>query len=172
METFDTILCRKSTRAYPAEQISEEKLNKVILAANASPAQKGAYDNYHLTIVQKPEVFEKLEAFTDGHPYYGAPTAIIISAGQDENGELDDEDVLTIGTIEENMALAATDQGLGFAYITGAIINGLMGKQDLIDSLGIPENFIPRMGIVLGNLEDGYEKRDVPMDRIKQNFIK
>lgn len=71
--------------------------------------------------------------------------------------------------IVENMTLAAVDMGLGATHIWG-IVNALNAAPALKAKLNIPEGFTPTCGMALGCIDEGYEEREIPEDKIKIDF--
>lgn len=57
------------------------------------------------------------------------------------------------GIVIENMVLAATDMGVD-SCIMGAPVAALAENKKLLDEVGIPDGFIPVLGVVLGYAEN------------------
>lgn len=167
MDTMKTLLTRQAVRRYPATQITAEQLQQLLQAANAAPVGMGEYDNFHLTVVQSPAVIEQLERFSDRHPYYGAPTVIIVSAKSPGPMEL-----LSIGGIVENMALAATELGLASCDILGAIAMGVAKDSALSRQIGIPTGFHPCFSLAVGQTLAPLSQRTPTTKRITTNFVR
>lgn len=177
MEFFKTIKTRRSTRSYKPEQITNEELDKVLLAANAAPVGSGLYEDVHLTVVQNTELLDKMVKSTaevsnkpDANPFYDAPTVIIVSCRLKDPAKVSST-YANAACIIENMHLAATDIGLGSVYLLGFIRAGAI-NDSLKKELGIPEGFNPVSGITLGYPTEELVERDIPTDRISINYIK
>ena len=69
-----------------------------------------------------------------------------------------------------NMALAATELGVGSCYIWGAVAAASHNPQ-ILSELKLPEGFIPCCAICLGKTEETYEFREVPANKIAQTTI-
>lgn len=179
MNTLDAICSRKSVRSYTGEQISDEDLQKILLAANAAPIAMGSYGDVHLTVITDQEMLAKIDAAgaalfgqPDMHPLYGAPTFVLISAKVAEDTPQPAANVAfsNAAIVAENMALEAVELGIGTCHIWGAI-RGVNTNPELVAELGLPEGFMPCCGVILGKTEETYEVREVPADRISQNVI-
>ena len=62
MTTMETICSRKSVRSYTGESITNDELNTILKAANASPVGMGQFDSLHLTVITNAEILNKIEA--------------------------------------------------------------------------------------------------------------
>lgn len=176
MTTFETICSRKSVRHYTGEGMTADEWKQILVAANAAPVGMGQYDGMHLTIITNPEMLNKIDQAgaamfgkPDMHPLYGAPALILIST-KTPSKMMENVAYSNAAIIAHNMALAATELGLGACYIWGAVA-ALTTSPDIMSALHLPEDFVPCCGIVLGKTDDKYELRDIPTDRITQNTI-
>lgn len=176
MNTLDTLLSRKSIRSYTGEQISAEELEVILKSANAAPIGMGKYEDMHLTVIQNPELLNKIDAaaaamFGDPsrHPLYGAPTLILVSSRKPAPGR---ENIAysNAAIVVHNMALAATELGLGACHIWGAVA-AISKNPDLVAELKLPENFGPCCAVSLGKTDMTYSVREIPLDRISRNEI-
>lgn len=176
MNTMETICSRKSVRSYTGENITAEELSVILKAANASPVGMGQFDSLHLTVITNKELLGKIEKATatmfgkpDMHPLYNAPTLILVSSKKPapmmENVAFSNAAIMV-----HNMALAATELGVGSCYIWGAI-TAISRADDILAELKLPEGFIPCCAISLGKTNDTYEMRDIPADKIAKTFI-
>lgn len=155
MELMKAIAMRKSTRSYKSEQISAESLNTIINAGCAAPVGMGAYDTVHLTVIQNSDLLDRIAKTTATifgrtkfNPLYGAPTLVIISGKP--NDKFPNAEIANASCIIENMALAATNIGIGSLYLLG-IIYSFNADKELLKDLNLPEGFVPASGIALGH---------------------
>jgi FMN reductase (NADPH) len=179
MNTLDTIFSRKSVRSYTGEQITPEELEVILKSACAAPIGLAKYENMHLTVIQKPELLDKIDAAAaalfnnpDIHPLYKAPTLILVSSRTPDPGNKTMENVVfsNAAIVVHNMALAATELGLGACHIWGAI--AVFSKNpDLTAELNLPENFIPCCAVSLGKTNETYSVREISLNRITKNEI-
>ncbi len=82
-EALEVLKNRRSIRKYKAEQITDEELNAVVEAGTFAPTGGGT-QGVQIVVVQSPEYVAKVDALNakvigkDMHPYYGAPTVILV----------------------------------------------------------------------------------------------
>lgn len=177
MNTLETIYSRKSIRNFNGEKISETELNEILKSAYAAPIGRAMYDTLSLTVIENKEIlaqWEKTMANTVGdpnmHPFYGAPTVILVSSVVGM-GAISNVNYSNAATIIQNMALAATELGIGACHIWGAV-GVLNTNSELKAALMVPENMSPCCAIALGKINEKYEIRDIPKNRIKTEYVK
>ena len=156
MDTLETIARRKSTRNFSDRQIPDDALETILQAACAAPVAHGEYRALHLTVVQDPDVLDTIcetarDCFRDPilNIYYGAPTVIILSS---RHGSVPELDMTNMGTLAENMMLAATQLGIDCCYIWGTAL-AFRAEPDLADDIGLPDGYEP-----MGSVAFGYSK--------------
>lgn len=178
MNTLETIFSRKSIRSYTGEAITEDQLNTILKAAIASPIGMGKYEDVHLTVITNPELLNEIDAECatlfnnpDMHPLYNAPMLILVSAKMPDVRAMENVSYSNAAIIVQNMALAATELGIGSCHIWGAI-RSLLNAPLILEKLNLPEGFTACCGIILGKTDSTYEEREIPMDRISMNTIK
>lgn len=176
MNTLDTICSRKSIRTYTGESITEEELNKILKAGNASPVGMAKYDNMHITIIKDKGLLKEIDEAgakmfgkPDMHPLYEAPMLILISTKKPEP-MMENVSYSNAAIIAHNMALEATELNIGTCYIWGAV-SALFGSPETMQKLKLPEEFIPCCGITLGKMNDEYRIREISLDKISKNVI-
>lgn len=177
MNTFETLYSRKSIRKFNGESITEAELKEILKAAYAAPVGRAMYNTLSLTVISNKELLDKWEkhmAAVAGnpelHPFYGAPTVILVSsevaASPAANVNYSNAAILV-----QNMALAATELGVGACHIWGAT-GALSGNEELIEELKVPEGMVPCCAIALGHFDGKYELRSIPENRIKTEYLK
>jgi nitroreductase len=119
-QTIETILKRKGTMSYSAEQVKDEDINLILEAGISAPTARNN-QNRHFTVVQNTELlqqinsgtFQLMPAVVPGYkPLYQAPTIIVVSAPADYF-YADQDCAIAV----ENMSIAATSLGLGSRYL-------------------------------------------------------
>lgn len=176
MNTMETICSRKSVRSYTGESITAEELSTILKAANASPVGMGQFDNLHLTVITNKELLGKIEKVTaamfgkpDMHPLYNAPMLLLVSS-KEPAPMMENVVYSNAAIMVHNMALAATELGIGSCYIWGAVA-AASHNPEILSELKLPEGFIPCCAICLGKTEETYELREVPVNKIAQTTI-
>ena len=117
-EALEVLKNRRAIRAYKPEQIADEELNAVLEAGTFAPTGAGT-QGVRIVAVQSPEDVAAVDALNarvlnspKAHPYYGAPTILLIFETEDcVTHELDGAAVCT------NMLNAAYAVGLGSCWI-------------------------------------------------------
>lgn len=177
MTTFENLYSRRSIRNFNGENITEAELNEILKAACAAPVGRAMYDTLNLTVVSDKDLlsrWEKHMAATvcdpDVHPFYGAPTVILVSSAM-PSAPMNNVNYSNAAIVVHNMALAATELGVGACHIWGAV-GVLNGNEELVQELKIPEGMVPCCAIALGKTNEKYEVRDIPENRIRMEYIK
>ena len=176
MKTFENLFSRRSIRTYNGENLTEEELSLILKAAYASPVGRALFDTLNLTVITNRDYLNKWEDYCEsesGHrPFYGAPTVILVSS------LIPSTDLKSVNVnfsnaaiTVQNMAIAATELGVGSCHIWGAV-RFLNDNGELLEELDLPEGFIPCCAITLGHTDEKYELRDVPENKIRTNFVK
>lgn len=176
MNTFDNLFSRRSIRAYNGKSISESELELILKAAYASPVGRALFDTLNITVITNRSFIDKwedyCESMTERRPFYGAPTVILVSSLLPST-DLKDINVnfSNAAILVQNMAIAATELGIGSCHIWGAV-RFLNDNKVLLDELDLPDGMHPCCAIILGYTEEKYELRDIPENKIKTDFIK
>ena len=157
-ETMKSLLNRRCIRAFKPEQISDEELNAVLEAGKFAPSGANR-QSAKFIVVQGPETRETLSRMnlavkpSDGDPYYGAPTIVLVLADRGASTPVEDAS-LALG----NMFNAAHSLGLGSCWVNRerqmfetdegkALLRELGVTGDLVGVgaciLGYPEGELP-----------------------------
>lgn len=177
MNTLEAICSRRSIRSFNGEKITEAELKEILKSAYAAPVGRAMYDTLAITVIESKEILDTWEkaaasAFgnPDMHPFYGATTVILVSAAVGD-GSMGNVNYSNCATVVQNMALTATELGIGACHIWGAV--GVLNANDeLKKALKVPETMSPCCAIALGGFDGKYEMRDIPDNRIKTEFVK
>ena len=148
MELFNVLWSRKSHRSYAPGQVSEEQLDKILAAGSAAPVGLPKQGLPHLTVIQDPALLKELGGLfgPEDDILYGAPTLIMVSSPEMPAPGVD---YATAGCVIENMALAATEQGLGSIFLYG-VAAGVANKPALLAKLRLPEGYHPVSALAVG----------------------
>lgn len=163
-ETLRTIKNRRAIRNYSIEQIPDYILETILNAALYAPSAMNK-QSWHFAVVQNKDVLHKLASKTienvidfnnknlidlvsspNYHPFYKAPTLIIIS------GDTASEFVkIETGAAAQNIALAAESLGIGSCIMTMSNFAFIGAKAEgLKAELGIPGGYHPICSVALG----------------------
>ena len=171
-ETLKTLRDRRSVRKYQAKQISDTELNAIL--EGGLWAASGHGWQTPVMVVQDAEMLEKLEKANaaiqgnpDGHPFYGAPTDVVVLADTTSPNWLQDGS-LVMG----NLMNAASVIGVGSCWIHRAkeVFQTEAGKA-LMKKWGLDENYVGVGNCVLG-YPDMEEPKAPPRKENRVFYIK
>lgn len=150
---------RRSIRKYKNEQVSREQLEAILEAGTYAPTGQGMQSPV-MVVVQDPEMIRKLSKLnaqvmgTDGDPFYGAPTVIVVLADANRKTCVEDGS-LVMGTL----MLAAHSVGVDSCWIHRAreVFESPEGK-DILKKWGLSENYMGVGNCILGYRDCEYPK--------------
>ncbi|MCD7947665.1 MAG: nitroreductase [Oscillospiraceae bacterium] len=152
-EAVNALKNRRSIRKFKQEQVSEADLNAVLEAGTYAPTAAGTQAPV-IVAVQDPATIAKLDAMNAKilnnaqapHPYYGAPTILLVLVPAD--GFVPDVDGALVGG---NLLNAAYAVGLGSCWIhrSKEMFETAEGKE-LLKKWGLPETMRGVCSIALG----------------------
>ncbi|MBO4914995.1 MAG: nitroreductase family protein [Oscillospiraceae bacterium] len=151
-EALEALKNRRSIRRFKPEQITDAELNAVTEAGTYAPTGKGT-QGVQIVVVQTPEYVAAVDAMNakilnqpGSHPYYGAPTILLIfETGECLTHELDGAAVCT------NLLNAAYAAGLGSCWINRCKqMFELPEGKELLRKWGLPETLVGVASIALG----------------------
>lgn len=162
--TIETILSRRSIRKYEARPVEDEKIELILKCGQFAPSRQNG-QAWHFTVVtnrdllnrisaknkeiflnSSDEKFRKMAEDPNYDSFRGSPMAIIVSGEGDEKRSMAD-----CANAVENMTLAAHSLGLGSCYLI-SFRTALLEEDGghFLKELGIPEGFVPMLGLALG----------------------
>ncbi len=158
-EFIDTLKTRRSCRKYTSQPVGPEKLQAVVEAGLWAASGMGKQGT-HLVVVTDPETVAQLSAMnaavmgSNGDPFYGAKTVIVVLANPENNTCVEDG-ALVMG----NLMAAAHDQGLGSCWIHRAKeeFESEEGKA-LLAKWGVEGQWRGVGHCILGYADEGGEK--------------
>lgn len=152
-EVLDALKNRRSIRKFKPEQVTAQELDAVLEAGVFAPTAANKQDPV-IVAVQNPETVAKLDALNakilnmegNSHPYYGAPTILVVLAPSDWVAATEDGSL-----VAGNLLNAAYAVGLGSCWIhrSKEIFDSPEGKE-LLKQWGLPENMMGVASIALG----------------------
>lgn len=177
MTAFENLYSRRSIRTYNGENLTDTELKEILKSAYAAPVGRALYDTLAITVITNKDYLARweeatAEAFGEPglHPFYGAPTVILISSIVGEAPQ-DNVNYSNAAIIAQNMTLAATELGVGSCLIWGAV-RALNVNPELTKELNIPEGMTPCCAVALGHTDEKFEVREVPEARIRTEYFK
>ncbi|MBO4330682.1 MAG: nitroreductase family protein [Oscillospiraceae bacterium] len=154
-EALEVLRNRRSIRRYKSEQITEAELNAVVEAGTYAPTGKGT-QGVKIVVVQSPEYVAAVDELNakilnqpGSHPYYGAPTILLIF-------ETDEcvTHVLDGAAVCTNLLNAAYAAGLGSCWINRCKqMFELPEGKELLREWGLPDTLTGVASIALGYAE-------------------
>ena len=161
-ETLNVLKTRRAVRRYLPKQVEKEKLDAVLEAGTFAPTAMGR-QAIKIIALQDSEAVAAADELNrrvrggDLHPYYGAPTVILVLATDEAfTPELDGAAVCT------NMLNAAHALGLASCWIhrCGGMFDLPEGKE-LLKQWGFTEHLTGIASLALG-YADGEEPQPAP----------
>lgn len=154
MELYDVILKRRSVRSYTAEEIPEEKLNRIIAAGLLAPTSRNRKPCEFYVVRDKAMLKSLSEVKPAGGAMLKDCTAAVVVAGDSDKADtwIEDSSIAL-----SYMQLTATDIGVGSCWCqirlrgscsgsdAESCVRGLLSAPDNyrivgILALGMPEN--------------------------------
>ncbi|MDR0722493.1 MAG: nitroreductase family protein [Treponema sp.] len=176
-EIMNIIKSRRSIRNFSDEQIKQEELDVILEAGMYAPSAAGK-QAWHFTVVQNQQILDEiaseakkifrsmdieflqnLGANEQFHPFFHAPTVIIISGAVNSIAPNSD-----CAVAAQNMMLAAESLHIGSCWISAAaVITQTEEGKEIIKKLGLPEGHAPFNSVALGYKKA--ERHDAPPRR-------
>lgn len=154
MNTFETIMSRKSVRKFTDEVISDSDLNAILEAAMAGPSAANARPFEFLVIRDKKKLEELGEkASKYSRPMKNATLGIVVCADKkrmfpDAPGFAAVDTTIAV----ENLILAAWDMGIGSVWL--GVWPNESNMANVTAICGLPADTEPQHLIALGYPED------------------
>ena len=196
MDFLELLKTRRSVRKYTDEQVAEDDLERILLAANASPVGSSRFEDVHLTVVRDRAVLDALaEAvqarFADKEtidkiigtvsgdevprrgkqdPFYHAPVVVFVShRKQDLQPGIE---WANAACVAYSMHLEATSLGLASCFMWGALESArVIPEHDNTSLLQLPEDFEPLIGVAIGHTAADVPARNLVPDKLGVNYL-
>lgn len=166
-DVLEVIKSRRSVRKYEPEQISQDKLGKIIEAGTYAPSAHNQQP-WYFTVIQNQELLSRINTYVRGQMAesdnewirrmglkpdfrvtYDAPTLIIVSARQDAMAWRVD-----CAAAIQNMLIAAESLGVGSVWL--GLMRFYFENNEETAKLNIPEGYKPYYGVSFGYKEAGW----------------
>lgn len=183
-ETIQTILSRKSIRAYTDAPVGDEEIATIVSCGLQAPSATNRQP-WHVTVVQNRALLDRISAknqelmaaspdestrkkaaVKNYDSFRSAPMAIMVSGANRNTNTIAD-----CANVTENMALAAHALGLGGCYVASFALS--LNQPDggaLKTELGIPEEYTPLFALCLGHAAEDPAPRKRNPDVV--NYVK
>lgn len=151
-EALQNLLTRRACRAYKEEQIKPEELEAILEAGQYAPTGRGLQSPI-IVVIQDADKIREVEKLNgavmgdpDGHPFYGAPTLIVVFGNSESPLGVADAN-LVIG----NLLNGANAVGVDSCYIWRAreSFDSEEGKT-LKKAWNIPDHYVGMGNVILG----------------------
>lgn len=155
MDTRQAICNRYSCRRFLKKPIEKQELDALLQAAHATPVACKRYGDIRLTVIENPSYLERWNQVSavymgnpKSRPLYDAPVLILVSVLVSREIPAENP-YLNAGCVVENMALAATDLGIG-SVILAAPVRAMRQNEELLTALDLPAGFEPAVALAVG----------------------
>jgi len=163
MNTFNTILMRKSVREYSDKPISDEALEMILKAGQAGPSARNRRD-WHFIVIKKAETLQKMAGATGPRvsmPLLNAKMAILVCG--DKSSSAGDFWEVDCSIAAQNMILAAYELGIGACWIGTFPDEERMQNHKFLFKL--PDHIAPHSIITFGYPKDETHFFDIKEDK-------
>lgn len=157
MEVLEAIVKRRSIRKYVPLPVPEEKLQRVLQAAQAAPSASNRQE-YRFIVVKDQETRNRLVHAAADQGFLAEAGVVIVACATDPSRRWHAVD---IAIAIDHMTLVAAAEGLGTCWI------GAFEEEAVKSLLGIPEGVRATLLLVLGvPAEEGRPRRRKSLDEL------
>jgi len=162
-QVIETLLNRRSIRAYQQKQIPGEELHFILEAGKYAPSAMNA-QSWHFTVVQNVSVLQMISEanrkviLESGNErmmerakqpnfssFHNAPCVIILSGQETRFSPTD------CAIAGQNMVIAAESLGIGSCWVASfSMAFDTPARDELLKALSIPEGYKPYFALTLG----------------------
>lgn len=144
---------RHSVRKFKAEKLSQQQIDQLAAAFQASPCGMHEMDVMEGSIITDDQLLPDIEKQTDDAAY-NAPLVFVIATKKGSPfGERD------ASAAAENIMLQATDLGLGSVYVMSGAIK-LNDNADLLKRLGVDDGYGATVMVPVGQPAEAVQDVD------------
>jgi nitroreductase len=147
MDTIETILTRRSIRAYTDQPVPAEMIDLLLKAAMQAPSAGNQQAWQFVVVTGRPQLNALAEVLPYGKMLTTAPLGIVV-CGDLEREKSKGYWVQDCSAATQNILLAAHAQGLGAVWL--GVYPREERVRDVRKALGIPDTFIPLCAIAVG----------------------
>jgi nitroreductase len=158
---YETIMSRRSIRAYKPDPVSKAQLDTIIQCAIHAPSARNG-QSWQVRVIRSEDVMGKIRTINPGFSY-GAPTLIAIA--REKNNSISSADC---GFLAQNILLMAEAMDLG------TVVLGNMGgvpthpdAKEVMAALDFPDTHEVIFAVALGYKNETPEARPRDADKVK-----
>ena len=170
MNTIEALMTRKSVRSYLEKAVEDEKIRRIVEAAEMASGSPMSGKRYFTAISNKAilkrlaentkeimqrsgnPMLEKLSANPAYNPIYNAPVAVVITTDKPADEQAAAMLTANAACAGENMLIAARELGLGSCYLVSPTLAFM--KPDMRKAVNMSESTVPQAVIVFGYSKD------------------
>lgn len=157
MNVFDAILKRRSIRKFKSDLISDEIINKMLIAAMSAPSARNMqpWDFY---VISNKEVMNEIRGVAKSIDF-DSPLMIVVCGNTDRAITKNDNDfwIQDCSAAIENILLTATEENLGTVWC--GIYPIVDRVNQVCEIINLPKNIIPLGVIHIGYPDEEKEGR-------------
>ncbi len=169
MEALETIMNRRSVRAYTGEPVPREQLDRILTAGLVGPTGKGKKP-WHFYVAQRRETIDALASMRTPAPAAFKTAGAAIAVFGDPSAS--DTWVEDCSIAMQNMHLEAASLGLGSVWIQGRLRKTAEGEDAgafAAQLLGAAEGLELEAVLLVGVIEEqptGHTEADLPAGHV------
>jgi len=157
MDAYDTIMTRRSIRAYTAQPVNEGLIKDLLAAAMSAPSASNRQPWHFVAITDRRQLDTLTAILPYGQMLKQAPLAIVV-CGDRERQPMEGYWVQDCSAATQNILLAAHARGLGAVWL------GVYPREERIQGvtqlLGLPEQVTPLAVLSIGYPAEHKEPAD------------
>ena len=157
MDTLETIMTRRSIRAYTDQPVPAELVQKLLAAAMQAPSGNNSQPWHFVVVRERATLNAMAELITHGKMLTHAPLAVVV-CGSMAGLSVPESWVIACSAATENLLLAAHASGLGAVWL------GVYPRPERVAGLktllGLPEEITPLDAVALGWPAEAKERAD------------
>jgi nitroreductase len=134
-EVFDAIRKRRTVRKFADQEVSVEKIDKLVELAMYAPNRLN-HQPWHFIVIQDKRIQKQFADFLRIHSYLEDASAVIVACAVPKASTTW---ALDVSAAVQNLMIGATSMGLGTAWVGSPdTVTWSMFEESVRDSLGIP----------------------------------
>lgn len=150
MEFFELLASRHSVRRFKEKEVEEEKLQKILEAANSAPSA-GDLQAYEIVVVREKGRREKLaSAAYEQESIRGAPIVLVFLANPERSSRKYGKRGAELYCIQDATIAAAYAQLAASALGLGCVWVGSFDEKEVVKAISVRQNLRPVSMLPIG----------------------